>query len=115
MSLNVFKNIKEALANLNPQEVREHVERPLRLLLYADDEAGYRRMEAYFAPAALSLQKRQEVERVLLRASQTDTQTFPNDIAICLGRGGEERLKQKTAVFIFDPANPEHTIHEVLK
>jgi len=117
MSLNILKNIKEALANLNPQEVRDHVERPLRLLLYADDEAGYRYMEQFFAPPALSPAKRQEVETVLMRGSLSEGVSQPHDIAVYLGQGGNgnQRLKGKTGAFIFDAEHPEHTINEILK
>ncbi len=115
MSLNILKNIKDALTNLNPQEVRDHLERPLRLVLYADDEAGYRHMEEFFAPPALSPAKRSEVENVLLRGAQTDGLNQPHDIAVYLGPGGSQRLKGKATTFVFDAEHPEHTINEILK
>jgi len=114
MSLNVLKNIKEALANLNPQEVRDHVERPVRLLLYADDEAGYRHLEEFLAPAALSPAKRQEVEGVLLRGAKFTGLREAHDIAIYLGKG-KQRLNGKPEGFTFDAEHPEHTINEILK
>lgn len=115
MSLNVLKNIKEALSNLNPEEVREHVKRPVRLLLYADSEGGYRQMEEFFAPAALSVQKRLEVEAVLLRGLRSDGLNQPHDVAVYLGQGGGQRVKGAPAAFAFNADHPEHTIHEILK
>ena len=115
MSINVLKNIKEALANLNPQEVRDHVERPVRLLLYSADEAGYQRMEHFFAPPELSLQKRQEVEGMLIRGSEVSGVADPNDVPIYFGRVAKELLKSKPKPFAFDTEHPEHTINEVLK
>jgi len=114
MSLNVLKNIKEALANLNPQEVRDHVDRPVRLLLYADDEAGYRQMQQFFAPAALSEAKRQEVEGVLLRGANFTGLRETYDLAIYLGKS-KQRLNGKPEGFTFDAEHPEHTINEILK
>jgi len=115
MSINVLKNIKEALANLNPQEVRDHVERPIRLLLYSSDEAGYRTMEQFFAPPELSLQKRAEVESILVRGFQSDGLSQPTDVPIYFGPMGREILKSKPKPFAFDRDRPEHTINEILK
>ena len=49
MSVKVLQNIKDAIGNLNPEEIRRHTERPLRLFLYAHSENSYRRMEDFLA------------------------------------------------------------------
>jgi hypothetical protein len=115
MSINVLKNIKEALTNLNPQEVRDHLDRPVRLLLYAPDEAGLRLMENFFAPAALSAQKRQEVEAVLIRGSHLSGVAQPSDVPIYFGQVDRDFLKSKPAPFAFDPDHPERVISTILQ
>ena len=47
MSVKVLQNIKDAIGNLNPEEIRRHTERPLRLFLYAHSENAYRQMEDF--------------------------------------------------------------------
>ena len=51
MSIQVFQHVKDAIRNLDPEDIRKHTERPVRLLLYADSEQQYREMEDYLRPA----------------------------------------------------------------
>ena len=70
MSIQVFQHVKDAIRNLDPEDIRKHTERPLRLLLYADSERQYRDMEDYFVPHDLSAAKRAQVRRLIYRASE---------------------------------------------
>ena len=54
MSIQVFKHIRDAIGNLNPEAIQKHTERPLRLFLYADSEGQYRQMEDFFIPRDVS-------------------------------------------------------------
>ena len=115
MSMNPFHSIRDALASLNPHEMREHAERPLRLFLYAADDHEYRRMEDFFAPPALSVAKRAELENVLYRASQSLTASAPHDLEIYYEPKGNHPPSKSQKAFAFDPVSPERTINEVLK
>jgi hypothetical protein len=69
MSLNLFKTVKDAIAHLNPNDIRAEADRPLRVGLFANSETAYRQMEAYFCPAMLSPSRRQQVCQVIERAA----------------------------------------------
>jgi len=73
MSVQVFKNLKQAIGNLDPEEIRRHTERPLRICLYAHNETGYRRMEDFLLPPELSNAKRAELTDVVYLASESST------------------------------------------
>jgi hypothetical protein len=115
MSMNLFQSIRDALTSLNPHEMREHAERPLRLFLYAADDYEYRRMEDFFAPSALSIAKRAELETVLYRASESTSPSAPHDLEIYYEEAGSRRPEESRKAFAFDPTHPERTINEVLK
>ena len=70
MSIQVFQHVKDAIRNLDPEDIRKHTERPLRLLLYADSEQEYRDMEDYLLPRDLSAAKRAQVRRLIYRGSE---------------------------------------------
>lgn len=113
--MNVFHNIKEAIGSLNPQEMRDHADRPLRMFLYADNEDQYRRMEEFFAPAKVSSGKRSEISRILHRASAGTSPSFAGDLEIYFEELHAQRVKRAGNAFAFHPDNPDHTINEVLK
>ena len=68
MSVNVLQNIREAIGNLNPDEIRRHTERPLRLFLYAHSERAYTQMEGFLAPPELSKARRAEADVSMAKA-----------------------------------------------
>jgi hypothetical protein len=115
MSMNPFQSIRDALSSLNPHEMREHAERPVRLFLYAGGDYEYRRMENFFAPAGLSVAKRAELENVLYRASESLSASAPHDLEIYYEEADGPRRTESRNAFAFDPANPERVISEVLK
>ncbi len=70
MSIQVFQHIKDAIRNLDPEDIRRHTERPLRFFLYAERDAEYRAMEEFLIPPDLSDAKRAQVRRLIYRASE---------------------------------------------
>src|SRR5437763_12668545 len=113
MSINFFQNIKDAIAHLNPHEIRDHVNRPVRLALYADSEMAYRQMEDYFIPAQISEGRRAELYNVVVRASTAASSQTPavgHELQI-FSRG----LPKNRDGFTFHPEHPEHTVKDVLK
>ena len=61
MSVKILQHIKDALGNLDPNEIRRHTERPVRLFLYGNNQEAHRQMEDFFAPPHLSDAKRREL------------------------------------------------------
>ena len=115
MPMNIFQNIKDAISSLNPDEFREHAERPLRLILYAGDEDQYRRMESFLAPAGVSSNKRAELSRIIHRASEGTPVSANGDVEIYFEEAQAGWPARSDAAFAFHPDNPERTISEVLK
>jgi hypothetical protein len=67
MPLSVFRHIRQGLAHLNPQEVREAGAKPVRIGLVAATQDSMSRMETFLVPAHLSPQRRAEAARMLIR------------------------------------------------
>src|SRR4029077_11908058 len=113
MSVRVLQNIKEAVGNLNPEEIRRHTDRPLRLFLYAHEENDYRRMEDFFVPRDLSPAKRNELRRIIFRASEGSAPSSANDLEIYFQDSGINDASPPN-VFAFYASDPDRTIREVL-
>lgn len=114
MSVKVLQNIREAIGNLNPEEIRRHTERPLRLFLYAHSESAYRRMEDFLAPRGLSAARRAEVQRVIYRASENAYPSQNCDLEIYFEDSPVGELGQTGRVFAFRDDAPQQTVHAVL-
>lgn len=111
MSINLFHTVKDALAHLDPHEVREEANRPLRVGLFANSEKAYRQMEVYFAPATLSADRRLEVAQVIERALYKPGEAGPGyEIQIF-----SEEMRPSKDGFTFYLDNPERTVNEILK
>ena len=105
MALAVLRQIKQALATLNPKDLRDSVSRPIRVGLVASSAMELGRMEAFFAPAHLSPERRAEALRILIRNGGADC-----DILIYDG----SLLRPKNA-FAFDPAKPDECVRQILR
>jgi hypothetical protein len=105
MAIAVFRQVKQALSNLNPRDVREIAERPVRIGLVAASADALGRMETYFAPAHLSPERRAEAVRMLVRGHP-----FGCDIQIY-----ESSLLQPAQAFSFDPEAPDDCVRRILR
>ena len=114
MSVQILQHIKDALGNLDPNEIRRHTERPMRLFLYANHEEAYRQMEDFFVPPNLSNAKRAELRRIVHRASEGSLPSESHDLEIYFEDSLESLLTPTRQVFAFCPDDPERTIREVL-
>jgi hypothetical protein len=114
MSVKILQNIRQALGNLNPEDIRRHTERPLRLFLYAHSETAYRHMEDYLAPRGLSPGRRAEVQRVIYRASEGDYPRESYDLEIYFEDSPVSQLSRGSQVFAFRAGAPGETVHAVL-
>jgi hypothetical protein len=82
MSVKIFQHIKDALGNLDPEEIRRHAERPMRLFLYANHEESFRQMEDFFVPPQLSDGKRAQAQQIVHRASEGFLPSESHDLEI---------------------------------
>jgi len=114
MSVQFFQNIKEAIGNLNPEDIRLHTERPMRLFLYANSDGGLRQMEDFFAPPELSEAKRAQLQHVIYRASEGFLPSEKGDLEIYLEDSPHGVLTTTSQVYPFHPDDPMRTINEVL-
>src|SRR5215813_9886333 len=97
MAIAVIRQVKQALSNLNPKEIRHVAERPVCVGLVAASAESMGRMETYFAPAHLSPGRRAEAVRSLIRGSHSGC-----DIEIY-----ESNLLRPGRAFSFDPDSPD--------
>ncbi len=104
-----IKHLKGAIANLNPDEVRDEAERPIRLGIHAATELSFFHMESYFAPASLSGGRRAEAERLLSRVEPGEIVPGRYDIEIHSEGAGEP-----AGSFLFSFAEPERTVRQIL-
>jgi uncharacterized protein (DUF697 family) len=96
--------LKHALTNLNPAEVRAEAARPVRIGLIASSPFVLGRMEAFLAPPHLSPERRAEALRSLIRGSGANC-----DIVLY-----ESSLLGPAKAFAFDLEAPEKCMREVL-
>ena len=115
MPVQFFRNIKEAISNLDPEEIRRHTNRPLRLYLYADSDEALRSMEDFFAPPSLSAARRAQIQNVIFRATEGFLPTREHDLEIYFEDSPHSVLTPTSQVFAFRPDDPMQTIHEVLR
>ncbi len=114
MSVKIFQHIKDALGNLDPNEIRRHTERPMRLFLYANNHDAYRRMEDFFSPPHLSDGKRAELRHIIHRASEGVSPSESHDLEIYFEDSPESLPSPTRTVFAFTPDDPQRTIGDVL-
>jgi hypothetical protein len=115
MPIQVFQNIKEAIGNLNPEEIRKHTERPVRLFLYAHTDWDYHQMEDFFAPPELSEAKRSQLRHRIYRASEGFSPQASHDLEFAFEDSPHHNVPQPANVFAFHPTNPGRTVAEVLR
>lgn len=105
MAIAVFSQVKKALSNLNPKDVREIADRPLKVGLVAASAESLGRMETYLAPPHLSAERRAEAVRLLVRGGGPEC-----DIEIY-----ESSLLRPSRAFSFDPEAPDDVVRKILR
>lgn len=105
MSLTLFRQIKHALQNLSPADVRAEAARPVRIGLIASSPTMLGRMEAFLAPPHMSAERRTEALQAIVRGSAKGCDIVLYESAILGPKHG----------FAFDPEAPDDCIRAVLK
>lgn len=98
-------HIKKALSTLNPKQVREMSERPLRIALNAGSPEGYQQMENFFLQD-LSPARRRESSYALTRGAAIGGNY---DLVVY-----EEGLPAPPHALTFEPHRPHHIVSRVL-
>ena len=100
----VLRQVKQALSNLNPKQVREAAERPVRVGLVGESAESLGRMETFFAPPHLSPQRRAEAVRTLVRGGGgCDVEIY------------ESSLLHPAGAFTFDAEAPDDCVRKVVR
>jgi hypothetical protein len=105
MALAVFRQVRQALVNLNPAEVRAEADRPVRVGLVAASRESLGQMEQFFAPPHLSPERRAEAVQILIRGGSPscDVQVY------------ESSLLRPAKAFSFDPEAPEACVRQIVR
>ncbi len=112
MAQHILHQIRTAVGNLNPNEVRQTAEQRLHVGLLASSEANYESMVRFFCPSIISAGKLRECEAALHRVH--DPHGEFQLIIYDRGSPGSVELCAKAGAFLFDPLQPEATIREIL-
>lgn len=107
MGTQMIKQLREAISNLNPQDVRDITERPVSITLFASSTNMYEEMESFFAPPAVSPQKRAELRHVLQR---TGDSTLPAALEVY-----EEGMPHPESGFVYHADNPKRVVWEIME
>ena len=108
MSIAIFRQIKHALTNLNPDDVRQEAERPVSIGIIASSPEMLGRMEAFLAPAHMSPERRAEALRSIIRNGvQCDVVLYESSLLSPQGLGPK-------AAFAFDFETAETCVRKVL-
>ena len=109
MSLLVLKEIRAAVANLNPHEVQAAADRPLTVGLVASSNAAFEAMEDFLMPPdKISERKRAESAALLHRSTNPE---LPERFDVVIYEAG---LACPENAFTFHPEDPLGTVHEIL-
>ena len=103
MAMSIFKQIRQSINFLNPEEVRHDAERPLAIALHAPTPEAFFAMEAFFCPPSLSQAKRAQVLDILHSVEKPDIEIY--DSSTQCPRGA----------FIFDVDHPYLCVRTILK
>ena len=107
MSNSILGQIRQAIEQLNPNEVREHAEIDIWVRLNAASEQSYREMEAFFSPGSASPEKRREILKSVYRRQHNGPAEPHIDVY-------EMGLERPEGAFVFNPRRPAELIGDIL-
>ncbi len=106
--MNLLRDIKQAYANLSPDEVRQEAMRPVSIGIVAANENAYGVMERYLAPGDLTADKRRRALSLIHRVSSMAKPTGFDFVLY------EEGMTCPTGSFTFYAADPKRTLTNVV-
>jgi len=109
MASQIYGQIRTAFKNLNPENVRELAERPLRLGLIASGSEAFETLDDMLVPASISRSRRLEIDRIVERITEPfDPKRY--DLILC-----DDELLCPPGGFALDPLNPGRTIRDIVR
>jgi hypothetical protein len=109
-----LQQIRTAISNLDPDQIRQLATRPVRILVQAGSSASYAAIEDFLAPARLSSGKRMETAHVLVRACDSSVEGRFQLAFFERGTPLPDGWEFNVDAFIFDTAHPDRLVQEVL-
>lgn len=106
--MGLLPKLREALSNLNPNEVRLTAERAVSLHLIATQTDSYTAMADWLLPAGLSPAKRMEASRMIHLSGEANKPAH-FDVEIYAGDA-----IAPAGAFLFDRQDPRRTVREIL-
>src|SRR5262249_15187740 len=106
--MSMLKQLREALANLRPEEVRQTAGRQLAIGLVSSSAAGYNEMENFLAPRDMSRERRAEILELLHRAGDPG---IPPRFDLVLY---QHQLPRAENALTFHSYEPVRTVKEIL-
>jgi hypothetical protein len=104
----VLSQVREALSNLNPREVREEAERKFTIQLFAPTPETWRAIESWFAPAEAMTPRRRADTASVIRHGEDLSEGV-------LIRVFHEDMPHTADDFTFRPSDPERVICDILE
>ena len=104
----ILRQVRDAVGQLNPADVRETAERPVTVLLSALSSSGYAGIEDFLAPRNVSRRKRYELIQFLYREGD------PAAPDPCHLHIVEKGIFPPPGAFVFDPEDPMGLVRDVL-
>jgi len=108
MAARVFSELRKALSDLNPNQVRAAAERYPAIGVMASTEAGFRSIEEFLTSGRASAARRLEQSVALRRKASLEA---PSDFDLEIYEAG---LEKPDEAFAFDPNEPDRLVEEIL-
>lgn len=102
----VLAQVRNAIAHLNPAQVRDEARRPFTIQLFAASEACYDELESWLAPKDLSGSRRAEAQAVIRRGADFGGGTVIRIFDEGLAAGPDD--------FVFRRGFPEQVVCDIL-
>ena len=109
MAKQALQQVRQAVANLNPDDVRGTAERPLAIRMVASSSTGYAAIEDFFSPPGCSREKRFEQVQALYRSGDPGA---PDEFDLEIFEPG---LPCPVGAFSFSREDPDRLVTEVLQ
>ena len=107
MKLDALVHISKAISTLNPHQIRELAERPVRVALHAQTQEAYQRMENFFLRDLAPARRRQSALQLVRAPIPVLGQTF--DIAVY-----DEDIVSPPDALVFYPAHTHILVKRAL-
>lgn len=107
MKLDALIHIKKAIGSLNPHQIREMAERPVRVALHAQSQEAYQRMENFFLQDLAPARRRESALQLVRAPIPVLGQTF--DIAVY-----DEAMPAPPDALVFRPAHTRVLVQRAL-